>query len=419
MLGSHYPEKGVKTKLIHRFDFQIILITILVSSGLGLARIFNSDDSGFAFFIITALLITSIILSYRNRSAFYNVQQGKMAELESAMSEYQQVSDAVMYHAKSQFDGFGQEINNAKHTISQSVKHLSASLTGLQSLSAQQREAIVELIREVLEMTGDQEYAVNSEQTGIRRFFNETNFLISEFVNKLKEFQENSEKISLSFIQMKSQFDRVTAMLNDISTITKQTDLLSLNAAIEAARAGEAGRGFAVVADEVRTLASRTGEFNTEIRKTLNEILISMDDVGKSVAKATETDLSIAKNSQDNLANISQDLIQLAASARVKSHKITEVTENIHKLTMDGVVAVQFEDIVSQMMDQIHHKTQFLGNFFQRFVALHNDHTDKIGLQRFKKRIDGMQGLLNKSVLQTAPKIGSNDSETEASVELF
>lgn len=419
MLDNKHSGKGVKKKLIQRFDFQIILITTIVSLTLGLTRFFNDNEAAFAFFLITALLSSSVFLSHRDRSAFYSDQQNKMAELESAMGEYQQVSDAVMFHAKTQFDSFGHEIDDAKQTIGQSVKHLSASLTGLQSLSVQQREAIVELIKEVLEMTGDQEYASNSEDTGIRRFFNETNFLIAEFVNKLKEFQDNSQKISQSFIQMKSQFERVTTMLNDISTITKQTDLLSLNAAIEAARAGEAGRGFAVVADEVRTLASRTGEFNSEIRKTLNEILISIDEVGESVAKATETDLSIAENSQGNLTNISQDLIQLAASAREQSHKITEVTEKIHKLTMDGVVAVQFEDIVSQMMDQIHHKTQFLGNFFQRFVALHNDHNESIGLQRFKKRIDGMQGLLNKSVAQTAPKIGSDDSGAEASVELF
>jgi methyl-accepting chemotaxis protein len=144
-----------------------------------------------------------------------------------------------------------------------------------------------------------------------------------------------------------------------------------------------------------------------------------MDEVGESVAKATKTDLSIAENSQENLAHISKDLIQLATSAREQSHKITEVTEKIHKLTMDGVVAVQFEDIVSQMMDQIHHKTQFLSNFFQLFVALHNDHKESSGLQRFKKRIDGMQRLLINSVSQSAPKTGSDDTGAEASVELF
>jgi len=409
----------VKKKLIQRIDFQVILFTAFFAMGLGLASIFSHKETAYSYLSISTLLFLSIFLSHRNRSAWYGQQQGKMAELESAMGEYQQVSDAVMYHAKVEFDSFGYEINDAKQTIGHSVQNLSASLTGLQSLSMTQREAIVDLIKEVLQMTGDQENALSSEQTGIRRFFNETNYLIAEFVNKLKELQDNSQRISEKFTLMKSQFERVTVMLNDISNITKQTDLLSLNAAIEAARAGEAGRGFAVVADEVRTLASRTGEFNSEIRKTLNDILVSIEEVGQSVSKATDTDLSIAESSQENLANISKELIQLSISAREQSHHITEVTEKIHQLTMEGVVAVQFEDIVSQMMDQIHSKTQLMANFFHKFVALHNDHEETSGLQRFQKRIEGMQTLLIKSPTQSLSKMTMDDAYEETSVELF
>ena len=376
-----------------RIDDILLWLMVALCLGLWIAAQMTGPLSMHWFLLLAVTLAAASLFSLDQRRRWKARQQGYITELNAVMSEYNTLSTEAMAHAEMQFTSLEQEMLEAQGIIRDSVNKLSGSLTGLESQSSDQRQILRSLIDEMLQMTGSDNVEVQ-KQAGLQRFFDETNALIGEFVSKMDQLRSTSAGVAISFEQIQSQAGQITNTLNDISGITKQTDLLALNAAIEAARAGEAGRGFAVVADEVRKLAARTGEFNIDIRQALGGILKSLQEVGVRVTSATNIDMSIAEQSRATLSELGEELLTLTQTARQHSDHITEVTEKMHSLTQEGVMAMQFEDIVTQMMSRISQRTLNVGEYMHAFLNLHHDQGQTDGLQRFRQRSQRLVELL-------------------------
>ncbi|MEL7405667.1 MAG: methyl-accepting chemotaxis protein [Cyanobacteria bacterium J06558_2] len=133
--------------------------------------------------------------------------------------------------------------------------------------------------------------------------FQEIRDTVAVTAKKVKRLGESSQKIS--------------KVVNVISSFADQTNLLALNASIEAAHAGEEGRGFAVVADEVRSLARQSAEATAEIEALVAEIQSETNEVVAAMEAGTEQVVAGTKlidqtrYSLIQIADVSQEINQL------------------------------------------------------------------------------------------------------------
>ena len=204
----------------------------------------------------------------------------------------------------------------------------------------------------------------------------ETNKIFDLLIQKIGYTASVESKLQSKMVVLSADADKIKGVLNVISDIADQTNLLALNAAIEAARAGEHGRGFAVVADEVRLLAERTQTSLVEIGATVNVIVQSISDSGNQMDENAKLFKELVKQSEEVSQKIGTSVALMKESLHVvemstntselsgvEIKKAMEEINDINKITTSNVrdleeiagAANHLHQVTQKLNDQLHY----------------------------------------------------------------
>lgn len=217
---------------------------------------------------------------------------------------------------------------------------------------------------------------------------NDGNQAIQLAISQMATIRTNVDQLADMMRALNERSKEIEQIVEVITGISSQTNLLALNAAIEAARAGEHGRGFAVVADEVRKLAeqsalsagrisslvttiqSETGHANQMMEEGTREVAAGMETVqgagdafsqiqkwmekvAGSIEEVSTTTQAISASSEQVVGSI-QSIVEVAEQTSSGTQNITAATEE-QLASMDEIVssADTLARMAEELQDQI------------------------------------------------------------------
>jgi methyl-accepting chemotaxis protein len=297
---------------------------------------------------------------------------------EAAKAEAENAKAQGMLQAADRLSSVVHVISSASEQLSaqieqssQGAEHQSQRLSETATAMEEMNATVLEVARNASQATETAEKAKSNAQEGAN--------IVSKVVSGIGQVQTQSLELKSDMTVLGKQAEDIGHIMNVISDIADQTNLLALNAAIEAARAGEAGRGFAVVADEVRKLAEKTMTATKEVGDAIQQIQNgtrkNIDNVDRTV-KTIEDATELAKASGESLTQIvnyvdlSTDQVRAIATASEEqssaSEEINRSVEEVNRIAAETMDALRQS---AQAVADLAQQAQELGSMVQEMQS--------------------------------------------------
>ncbi len=213
------------------------------------------------------------------------------------------------------------------------------------------------------------------------------NHVVQQVIAQMELINDSVEQIGTTINGLHINTKKISDIVNLITAIADQTNLLALNAAIEAARAGEHGKGFAVVADEVRRLAEQSSQSATEIYNLISTIQadsnasINVMEKGKEDVRAgmefTNEVGEIFKEILTSSEEVASQIREISAASQQISASSEEVAASVNNIKQSAEQSSEFSANVSNAtqeqlttMQEVKEASSSLGNTAEELQGL-------------------------------------------------
>lgn len=238
------------------------------------------------------------------------------------------------------------DIHRGKSLISDAVVKLGNSFNSLNTQTRAQQQVVASLIQEVSE----DGVSSHTERASVREIADGMSAILQNFMDMLAQVSAQSSGVIAKMEAMTDVVNQTFSLLSNVEMITKQTNLLSLNAFIEAARSGEAGRGFQVVATEMRNLSQSSAKLNEQIRVQVEKSKKIVQETRSVVNEMANRDMDSLHEARDSSDMLFAKLAVMNEHISQNLNQVSGITQDIDHSVGLAVQSLQFEDIVGQLL---------------------------------------------------------------------
>jgi methyl-accepting chemotaxis protein len=242
------------------------------------------------------------------------------------------------------------------------TEQIATSMQEVATSAETQSQSVEDTVQTVEKMSHDvQIIAKRSEEVAATadqafRISKEGNQAIQQTIHQMMSIHTTVGHAADTIRDLGEQARNIGRIVEVITGIASQTNLLALNAAIEAARAGEHGRGFAVVADEVRKLA----EESTRSAKQIESYILNIQHKIETVVQSMEQGTQEVATGIDVVNQAGHSFEQIRHSVQEVTEQIQEVTVLVQQVASGTEQVVKAVDKISEAVGQTASVTQMV-----------------------------------------------------------